>query len=302
MKLGWIGLGIMGTPMCGHLMAAGHTMTVHTRSQVPQAISAAGAQTAASAREVAERSDVIFLMLPDTPDVERVLFGEQGGDKCLASGLAPGKLVIDMSSISPLATQGFAARIAALGCEYVDAPVSGGEVGAKQATLSIMGGGSAAAFERARPLLAAMGKNITHVGASGAGQTAKVANQIIVALTIEAVAEALVFAQRAGADPAKVREALMGGFANSRVLDVHGLRMVERRFEPGFRIELHQKDLALALDSARTLGMALPNTAATQQLFGACAAQGGRGWDHSALVKALERLAGVELGVAAPAS
>jgi 2-hydroxy-3-oxopropionate reductase len=281
MKLGWIGLGIMGTPMCGHLMAAGHTMTVHTRSQVPQAISAAGAQTAASAREVAERSDVIFLMLPDTPDVERVLFGEQGGDKCLASGLAPGKLVIDMSSISPLATQGFAARIAALGCEYVDAPVSGGEVGAKQATLSIMGGGSAAAFERARPLLAAMGKNITHVGASGAGQTAKVANQIIVALTIEA---------------------LMGGFANSRVLDVHGLRMVERRFEPGFRIELHQKDLALALDSARTLGMALPNTAATQQLFGACAAQGGRGWDHSALVKALERLAGVELGVAAPAS
>jgi 2-hydroxy-3-oxopropionate reductase len=298
MNLGWIGLGIMGTPMCGHLMAGGHALTVNTRSQVPAAVREAGAHTAASAREVAERSDVVFLMLPDTPDVERVLFGETG----VASGLTAGKLVIDMSSISPLATRGFAERIAALGCEYLDAPVSGGEVGARAATLSIMCGGSAAAFERARPLLAAMGKNITHVGASGAGQTAKVANQIVVALTIEAVAEALVFAQRAGADPAKVREALMGGFANSRVLDVHGLRMVERRFEPGFRIALHQKDLALALDSARSLGMALPNTAATQQLFGACAAQGGRGWDHSALVKALERLAGVELGVAAPAT
>jgi 2-hydroxy-3-oxopropionate reductase len=297
MNLGWIGLGIMGTPMCGHLMAAGHTMTVNTRSEVPAAVSAAGAHKAASAREVAERSDVVFLMLPDTPDVERVLFGETG----VASGLTAGKLVIDMSSISPLATRSFAERIAALGCEYLDAPVSGGEVGARAATLSIMCGGSAAAFERARPLLAAMGKNITHVGASGAGQTAKVANQIVVALTIEAVAEALVFAQRAGADPAKVREALLGGFANSRVLDVHGLRMVERRFEPGFRIALHQKDLALALDSARSLGMALPNTAATQQLFGACLGQGGQGWDHSALVKAIERLAGVELG-AAPVS
>jgi 2-hydroxy-3-oxopropionate reductase len=286
LKLGFIGLGIMGAPMCGHLIAAGHTLFVHTRGKVPPAIADSRATLCTSARGVAERADIVFLMLPDTPDVETVLFSEQG----VAAGISAGKLLVDMSSISPVATQAFAQRLAATGAGYVDAPVSGGEVGAKNATLSIMVGASAADFERVQPLFALMGKNITHVGAVGDGQTAKVANQIIVALNIEAVAEALVFAAKAGADPAKVRQALLGGFASSRVLEVHGERMIKRSFAPGFRIGLHQKDLALALDSARALGVALPNTAAAQQLFNACVARGGAGWDHSALVRALEAL------------
>lgn len=286
LKLGFIGLGIMGTPMCAHLIAAGHTLFVHTRGKVPPAIADSRATQCTSPRGVAERADIVFLMLPDTPDVETVLFGEQG----VAAGIGAGKLVVDMSSISPVATQGFAKRLAATGAGYVDAPVSGGEVGAKNATLSIMVGAAAADFERVRPLFELMGKNITHVGAVGDGQTAKVANQIIVALNIEAVAEALVFAAKAGADPAKVRQALMGGFASSKVLEVHGERMIKRTFAPGFRIGLHQKDLNLALDSARALGVALPNTSTAQQLFNACVARGGAGWDHSALVRALEAL------------
>jgi 2-hydroxy-3-oxopropionate reductase len=285
-KVGFIGLGTMGTPMCGHLIAAGHQLFVHARNKVPQEIAHTSAKQCTTQRGVAERADVIFLMVPDTPDVAQVLFGEHG----VASGLAPGKVVVDMSSISPVATKEFARRIGELGCGYLDAPVSGGEVGAKNATLSIMVGGEPEVFERVKPLLAAMGRNITLVGANGAGQTAKVANQMVVALTIEAVAEALLFAARAGADPARVREALMGGFAASRVLEVHGERMVKRSFDPGFRIELHQKDLEIALSSARELRLALPNTAATQQLFNACAALGGAGWDHSALVRALEQL------------
>jgi 2-hydroxy-3-oxopropionate reductase len=226
-------------------------------------------------------------MVPDTQDVANVLFGEDG----VAQGLTAGKLFIDMSSISPIETQAFAKRIEALGADYLDAPVSGGEVGARDATLTIMVGGKEAAFERAKPLFALMGKNITLVGESGAGQTCKVANQIIVALTIEAVGEALLFASKAGADPARVREALMGGFASSRILEVHGERMIKRTFDPGFRIELHQKDLNLALDGARKLGIALPNTASAQQLFSVCAANGGKAWDHSALVRALELMA-----------
>jgi 2-hydroxy-3-oxopropionate reductase len=286
LKLGFIGLGIMGTPMCAHLIAAGHTLFVHTRGKVPPAIADSRATLCTHPRGVAERADIVFLMLPDTPDVETVLFGEQG----VAAGLGAGKLVVDMSSISPVATKAFAQRLSATGASYVDAPVSGGEVGAKNATLSIMAGASVADFERVQPLFALMGRNITHVGAVGDGQTAKVANQIIVALNIEAVAEALVFAAKAGADPAKVRQALLGGFASSRVLEVHGERMIQRSFAPGFRIGLHQKDLNLALDSARALGVALPNTAAAQQLFNACVARGGAGWDHSALVRALEAL------------
>jgi 2-hydroxy-3-oxopropionate reductase len=292
MNLGWIGLGIMGAPMCGHLIAAGHAMTVHTRSKVPDAISAAGARSAASAKAVAEHSEIVFLMLPDTPDVERVLFGDEG----VAAGLKPGTLVVDMSSISPMATKDFAARIRALGGDYLDAPVSGGEVGAKAASLTIMVGGSEAAFARALPLLQAMGKNITHVGGSGDGQTTKVANQIIVALNIAAVAEALVFAAKAGADPAKVRQALMGGFASSRILEVHGERMIKRTFNPGFRIQLHQKDLNLALQGAKTLGVALPGTANAAQLMQVCAANGLAEADHSALVKALELMAAHEIG------
>ncbi len=286
-KIAFIGLGIMGRPMAGHLKAAGHAVTVLERASLT-AEDRRNFAVAPSAKAAAEAAEVVILMVPDTPDVEAVLFGANG----VAEGLSAGKLVVDMSSISPTATKTFAQRINALGCDYLDAPVSGGEVGAKNATLTIMVGGPEAAFERALPLFQAMGKNITLVGtANGAGQTCKVANQIIVALTIEAVAEALVFASKAGADPAKVRQALMGGLATSRILELHGERMIKRTFAPGFRIELHQKDLNLALQSGRELGVALPGTASAQQLFAACAALGGKGWDHSGLVKALETMA-----------
>ena len=292
LKIGFIGLGIMGAPMAEHLAHAGHQLFVFTRSKVPAAIAGSNATQCTSARGVAESADIVFIMVPDTPDVEAVLFGESG----IAAGLSKGKLVVDMSSISPLATKTFAQRINALGCDYLDAPVSGGEVGAKNATLSIMVGGPEAAFERVKPLFELLGKNITLVGGNGDGQTAKVANQIIVALTIEAVAEALLFAAKAGADPARVRQALMGGFASSKILEVHGDRMVKRTFDPGFRIELHQKDLNLALSSARALGVSLPNTATAQELFNACSAHGGKAWDHSAMVKALEKMANFEIG------
>ena len=296
-NIGFIGLGIMGTPMAGHLIQGGHTLFLHSRSGVPQSLLDAGGRACRNPQETARNADVVIAMVPDTPDVERVLFGEHG----VASGLSEGKLVIDMSSISPVETKDFARRIGTLGCDYLDAPVSGGELGAKNAALTIMVGGPEAAFERAKPLLELMGKNITRVGGNGDGQTAKVANQIIVALNIEAVAEALLFASRAGADPARVRQALMGGFAASRILEVHGERMIRRTFEPGFRIGLHQKDLNLALSAARSLGVSLPNTANAQELFNACAAHGGRGWDHSAMVRALETLANFEVGQAAPA-
>ncbi|OGA80746.1 MAG: 2-hydroxy-3-oxopropionate reductase, partial [Betaproteobacteria bacterium RIFCSPLOWO2_12_FULL_66_14] len=275
-KLGFIGLGIMGKPMAGHLVAAGHEVWLHSRSGVPKELTDHGGRACASAREVAHRADVTILMVPDTPDVEKVLFAGDG----VAQGLSKGKTVIDMSSISPIETKRFAAKIAELGCDYLDAPVSGGELGARNAALTIMVGGSEQAFARVKPLLELMGRNITLVGGVGDGQTCKVANQIIVALNIEAVAEALLFAAKAGADPAKVRQALMGGFAASRILEVHGERMIKRTFEPGFRIELHQKDLSLALDGARSMGLALPNTASAQQLFSACVANGGRAWDH----------------------
>ncbi|MFG1360837.1 2-hydroxy-3-oxopropionate reductase [Xanthobacter pseudotagetidis] len=288
MKVGFIGLGIMGRPMAGHLIDAGHTLYVHNRSKPAQELLDKGAVDAGSPAEVARRADIVITMVPDTPDVEKVLFGKDG----VAEGISAGKIVVDMSSISPVATKEFAARLKENGADYLDAPVSGGEVGAKAASLTIMVGGADATFETVKPLFEKMGKNITLVGGVGAGQTAKVANQIIVALTIEAVAEGLVFASKAGADPAKVRQALMGGLATSRILEVHGERMIKRTFDPGFRIELHQKDLNLALQSARALGVSLPNTANAQELFNACVAHGGAKWDHSALVKALELMAG----------
>ncbi len=291
MKIGFVGLGIMGLPMAENLKKAGHEVAVPERASLTPAARAAFT-VLADATAVTAASDVIILMVPDTPDVERALFGEKG----VAAGLSAGKLVIDMSSISPTATKDYAARVNALGCDYLDAPVSGGEVGARNAALTIMIGGPDAAFERARPLFEAMGKNITLVGGNGAGQVTKVANQIIVALNIAAVAEALVFASKAGADPAKVRAALMGGFANSRILEVHAERMINRTFNPGFRIALHQKDLNLALQSAKELGVALPNTAGTQQLFSAVAAMGGAGLDHSGLIKALETMSAHEIG------
>lgn len=292
MNIGFVGLGIMGQPMAGHLIAAGHSVALSSRSGVPEALSAAGGVVCGNAREVAACSDIIFIMVPDTPHVEAVLFGDLG----VAEGLSAGKVVVDMSSISPIATKDFAARINALECEYLDAPVSGGEVGAKNAALSIMVGGSQQTFDRVKPLFEIMGKNITLVGGNGDGQTAKVANQIIVALNIEAVGEALLFAAKAGADPARVREALMGGFASSKILEVHGERMIKRTFDPGFRIELHQKDLSLALSNARELGVSLPNTANAQELFNACNAHGGKAWDHSAMVRALEAMANFEIG------
>ena len=297
-NVGFIGLGIMGMPMAGHLIAGGHAVFLHSRSGVPAALVKAGGTACANATEVARRANVVFTMVPDTPHVQDALFGENG----VAHGLSKGKIVVDMSSISPLATRELARKINALGCEYLDAPGSGGEVGAKAASLTIMVGGSEATFAEVKPLLQLMGKNITLVGGNGDGQTTKVANQIIVALTIEAVGEALLFASKAGADPAKVRQALMGGFASSRILEVHGERMVKRTFDPGFRIELHQKDLNLALSSARALGVSLPNTATCQELFNACAAHGGGAWDHSAMVRALEMLANCEIGQRRPAS
>ncbi|MES2050271.1 MAG: 2-hydroxy-3-oxopropionate reductase [Pseudomonadota bacterium] len=283
-KIGFVGLGIMGTPMAGHLQAAGHQLYLHDIKAPPAELVDAGAKVCASGAEVANSADIIIIMVPDTPHVEAALFNENG----VAQGLTAGKIVVDMSSISPIATKGFAARINALNCEYLDAPVSGGEVGAKAASLTIMVGGSEEAFNIVRPLFDLMGKNVTLVGANGDGQTTKVANQIIVALNIQAVAEALLFASKAGADPAKVRQALMGGFAASRILEVHGERMVKRTFNPGFRIELHQKDLNLALQGAKALGVSLPNTAMVQELMNACAANGMSGLDHSALCRATE--------------
>ncbi|MBL8362108.1 MAG: 2-hydroxy-3-oxopropionate reductase [Rubrivivax sp.] len=290
MDIGFIGLGIMGTPMALHLAAAGHKLYVHTRRTVPEAIVAAGGYACEHAEAVARQAEVVFLMVPDTPDVEAVLFGPHGVAAALP-GTGARKVVVDMSSISPTATKAFATRINDKGADYIDAPVSGGEVGAKAGSLTIMCGGDASVFERVKPLLEKMGKNITLVGGNGDGQTTKVANQIIVALNIAAVSEALVFAAKAGADPAKVRQALMGGFAASRILEVHGERMIKRTFAPGFRIKLHQKDLNLALQGARELGVALPQTASASQLMQAAAAHGFADLDHSALVKALELMA-----------
>jgi len=284
MNVGFIGLGIMGAPMAGHLIAGGHGLALKTRRQVPEALVAAGGRPCATAAEVAACSDIVILMLPDTPDVEAVLFGPDG----VAEGVKAGTVVVDMSSISPIATRDFAARLAERGVDYLDAPVSGGEVGAKNAALSIMVGGKEDVFARVKPLFDLMGKTVTHVGEAGAGQVAKVANQIIVALTIEAVAEGLLFASKAGADPAKVRQAITGGLATSRILELHGERMIKRSFDPGFRIALHQKDLNLALEGAKSLGLALPGTALAQQLFSACVANGAGDKDHSALVRALE--------------
>ena len=292
MKIGFIGLGIMGTPMAGHLIKGGHQLYLYSLPSVPQDLVTAGGTACASGKEVAQQADIIITMVPDTPDVGNALFADNG----VAAGLSKGKIVVDMSSISPVETKEYAKKINALGCEYLDAPVSGGDVGAKNAALSIMVGGNQATFDRVKPVFELMGKNITLVGENGDGQTCKVANQIVVALTIGAVAEGLLFAAKAGADPAKVRQALLGGLATSRILDILGERMIKRTFDPGFRIELHQKDLSLALNGARSLGVSLPNTATAMELFNACAANGGAAWDHSAMVRALERLANHEVG------
>ena len=295
-KIGFIGLGIMGTPMATNILKGGHQLYTYSLQPLDAELAAMGAVACGSGKEVASQADIIIVMVPDTPDVDKVLFGQDG----VAQGLSIGKIVVDMSSISPIETKRFAARINELGCLYLDAPVSGGEVGAKAASLTIMVGGPEEAFETVRPVFELMGKNITLVGGNGDGQTTKVANQIIVALNIEAVGEALLFASRMGADAAKVRQALMGGFAASRILEVHGERMIKRTFAPGFRVELHQKDLNLALSCARQLGISLPNTATTQELFNTCAAHGGKALDHSSLVRALEIMANFNIGATVP--
>jgi 2-hydroxy-3-oxopropionate reductase len=291
-KLGFIGLGIMGKPMAGHLVKAGHEVTVHDLNPASvQELVAKGASACKSSKEIGQKADIIFIIVPDTPDVEAVLYGKDG----LIEGLKAGSIVVDMSSISPIATKEFAKKLGTMKVKMLDAPVSGGQVGAENATLSIMVGGEPEIFEKIKPYFQLMGKNIVHVGGNGDGQTCKVANQIIVALNIEAVAEALLFASKAGADPVKVRAALMGGFAHSRVLELHGEKMLRRTFNPGFRIRLHQKDLNLALQSARSMGLSLPNTATAQELFNAVAAQGGIDLDHSAMLLALEKLANHEV-------
>ena len=290
-KIGFIGLGIMGAHMARNLIKGGHTLFVNGAYPVPDDL-ANTTTSVADSTAVAQAADIVVIMVPDTPDVANVLFADDG----VAKGLTKGKLVIDMSSISPLDTQEFAKNINALGCDYLDAPVSGGEVGAREATLTIMVGGPQRSFDLAKPLFELMGKNVSLIGEVGAGQICKVANQVIVAATIEAVGEALLLASKAGVDAEKVRKALMGGFASSRILEVHGERMTKRTFDPGFRIELHQKDLNLALSTAQALGVSLPNTATCQALFNACAAHGGKAWDHSGMVRALEYLADHEIG------
>src|ERR1700733_14754245 len=292
MVIGFVGTGVMGRPMAAHLQAGGHTLLLRkNRSPLPQELLNNGAIEVNSLSQLAAESNIVITMLPDTADVEAALFRGDG----VAEGLRKGAVLIDMSSISPIETKVFATRIINLGCDYLDAPVSGGEVGAKTAALTIMVGGDQDIFEHALPVFTLMGKNITRVGGIGAGQITKVANQIIVALTIQAVAEGLLFASKGGADTSKVREALLGGFASSRILEIHGERMIKRTFDPGFRIALHSKDLALALAGARRLGLSLPNTATTQEMFNACIANGNGGRDHAALVTALEKLANHEI-------
>ncbi|NQV58821.1 MAG: 2-hydroxy-3-oxopropionate reductase [Alphaproteobacteria bacterium] len=289
MKVGFIGLGIMGAPMAGHLQKAGYELYLHDLAPaLPAALLQGGAIACDSGRAVTEQVEVIILMVPDTPDVEAALFGPHG----VAEGLQPGQLVIDMSSISPTATTAFAARINDLGCLYLDAPVSGGSVGAQNATLTIMAGGPQDAFDRAQPLFALMGGTVTLIGTrNGDGQVCKAANQIIVGVTVQAVAEALVLAAKAGADPARVRQALMGGAASSMILENHGARMLAGNFEPGFRAELQQKDLNVALSAARDLGVVLPLAATAESLYNALNARGMATADHSAVITILEELA-----------
>ena len=290
-KLGFIGLGIMGAPMAGHLINAGHTLYLNTRSKIPSKLLENGGIECSTPKEVAQNADIIFIMVPDTPDVQKVLFEENG----VAAGLSKGKYVVDMSSISPIETKEFAVKINSLGCEYLDAPVSGGEQGAIDACLSIMVGATQNAFETIKPYFEIMGKTITLIGENGAGQTTKLANQIAVALNIQAVSEALVFAAKAGVDPQKVKDALMGGSAQSKALAVQGQKILDRNFEPGFRIELHQKDLNNALNSAKALNISLPNTANVFQSFNSCFANGIQKEDNSALVKVLEQMANCEV-------
>ncbi len=289
-NVGFIGLGIMGKPMALNLRKHGHALWVHGRRPATmQPLIDAGATPCKSPAEVAAFADVIFVMVSDTPDVEQVILGPNG----IAERVRNGAVVVDMSTISPEATRRFAAELARRGAEMLDAPVSGGEVGAINATLSIMVGGKAATFARVKPLFEQLGKNIVHVGDHGAGQVAKACNQVVVAVTIEAVSEALTFARKNNVDAAKVREALMGGFAGSKILEVHGKRMLDNDFKPGFKVKLHQKDLRIVMEDAHKLGLPLPAAALVAQHLNALIGTGDGELDSSALVKVVERMAGV---------
>lgn len=291
-RVGFIGVGIMGKPMARNLLKAGYRVTVHNHNRVPvQELVREGALEGRSSRHVAEQNDIIITMLPDSPDVQDVVLGRDG----ILEGIKPGTIYIDMSTISPIVTREIAPLVEAKDCQMLDAPVSGGEKGAIEATLSIMVGGPKDVFDRMLPIFQAMGKNIVHMGSHGAGQVTKACNQIVVALTIQAVSEALVLAAKAGVDPAKVRQALLGGFAQSRILDLHGQRMLDRNFQPGFKIRLHQKDLNIALSTGKALGVPLPATAVVQEAFTALRALGRSELDHSALVTLVEELAKVEV-------
>jgi len=287
-KLGFIGLGIMGRPMALNLCKAGHALWVHARrAESMQPLIDAGATACISPQEVAANAEIIFICVSDTSDVEHVILGNNG----LLHGMRNGAVVVDMSTISPAATRRFAEELGKRGAEILDAPVSGGEVGAINATLSIMTGGRPDVFERVRPFFAAMGKNIVLIGGNGAGQVAKACNQIVAAITIQAVAEALTFARRQGVDASKVRDALMGGFAGSKILEAHGKRMLENDFKPGFKTRLHHKDLKIVIDAAHMLGISLPATALVAQQMNALMGAGDGELDSAALVKVLERMA-----------
>jgi 2-hydroxy-3-oxopropionate reductase len=289
MQLGFIGLGIMGRPMAINLCRAGHALWVYgRRAETMKPLTEAGATACPSSQEVAANADVIFIMVSDTPDVEKVILG----DKSVIHGARPGSVVVDMSTISPAATRLFAEELSQRDVEMLDAPVSGGEAGAVNATLSIMVGGKEKAYQRVKPLFEAMGKNIVHVGDHGAGQVAKACNQIAVSLTIQGVSEALTFARRNGVDAAKVREALMGGSASSKALEVHGQRMLDNDFKPGFKVKLHQKDLRIVIEDAHKLGIGLPGAALVAQHLNALMGSGDGELDSAAIVKVIERISG----------
>ena len=291
--VGFIGLGIMGKPMARNLMKAGYPLVVHNRSQGAVAeLSKEGARAAGSPQEVAAQSEVVILMLPDSPDVELVMRGERG----VFAGIRRGGLIIDMSTISPVVARRLAKEAEAKAIDILDAPVSGGEAGAINATLSIMVGGSEDAFKRALPIFQALGKNIVHIGDAGAGQVTKAANQVVVGLTIAAVSEALVLAAKAGVDPAKVRQALLGGFAQSKILDAHGQKMLDRNFKPGFRIRLHEKDLSIALATGKEYGVPLLLTGVVDQMMNSMKANGNGELDHAGLVTLVEQMAGQAKG------
>jgi len=291
-SIGFIGLGVMGQPMARNLIKAGYSLVVHdiNRAAVDE-LAGEGAAPVSSAKEAAEKSDVVITMLPDSPDVEAVVLGPEG----IIKGVRSGQLYIDMSTIAPATARKVYEALEGKGVDALDAPVSGGDVGAKSGTLSIMVGGTEEAFQRAKPLFEVMGKNIVLIGEAGAGQVTKACNQVVVALTIQAVAEAMTLARKADVDPAKVREALLGGFAQSRILDLHGQRILDRNFQPGFRVRLHRKDLAIALQTGREQSLPLPATAQTADMMDALLDQGKGDLDHSALALLVEQLGGVEI-------